>query len=94
MDAFCHEAVDCSHALVGEHVHLFVHHIHVVAHHRTGLCVFRLHGLHFVSSFGNQWQKQLEIKVFRFQNLLRQAVAVVGEIVGKHRSQVQAFALV
>ena len=88
MDALCHEAVDLTGAVVGQHSHLHLHDVLVVTHHRTRLGVFRGEGSYLTGSLLYQREKQTEVDLLGFEYAFCQAIAVVGEVAGQHGSEV------
>ncbi len=92
MDAFGHEAVDLTGAIIGEHRHLHLHDRLVVTHHRTCLGVSWRHEGYLPGCLGNKRQEETEIDLFGFEHTLCKAIAVVGEVTGQHSCKMHLLA--
>ena len=88
MDALCHEAVDLTGAVVGQHCHLHLHDVLVVTHHRACLRVFRGEGLDLTGGLRYQWKEQVEVDLLGFEYTLGQAISVVGEVACQNGGEV------
>lgn len=79
--------------LILQKLNLLAYHIFIISHGWSGLGILRSHPVHLGSSFVDERKHHVERDAMLLQKFLADSVAMVGEIAGEDRREMQIFSI-